>query len=111
MVNATGLVPLTPDMVAVPAATVKLFSAWARPLGDPTLPTLTVSALFAQVVVLHAIVTKGRVVPVLSRAPVPLARVTTPVLALTVNTVIPVGAETTLPKLGVDAVIDWTVCA
>jgi hypothetical protein len=107
-VKERGLVPLTALIVAVPAVTVKLVNACALPVGDPTFPMRTESVLLLQVLVVHAIVTSGRLVPVLTRVPVPLAMVTAPVLDATLKVVAPVGADTTLPIFG-PAVIDDTV--
>ncbi len=104
IVNVTGLVPLTLLMVAVPGDTVKLVSDPARPVGEPKFPTRTWSVLL-----LHAIVTSARLLEVLRRTPVPLNLVIAPVLGATRKTVLPDGADTTVPRSGVDVVIDCTV--
>src|SRR5205085_463586 len=80
MVKLIGLVPVTVPMLAVPAVTVKLVSAPARPDGEPTLPILILIPFDLHGLTAQLIVTSARVVPVDRREPVPLCRATVPVL-------------------------------
>jgi hypothetical protein len=112
MVKLTGFVPLAAVvMLAELALTVKFVNGPARPAGEPMLPTVMLRLLFLHVVESQAIVTSARELPVLRRAPVPLSFVIVPLLAAIRNTVSPLAPETTLPRLGVEAVMDCTVCA
>jgi hypothetical protein len=110
-VKLTGFEPLgAVTMPAVPPEIVKLFSGPALPEGEPMLPTRMLMFLSLQLAKLQAMVTSARVLPVPSRDPVPLTRVTVPVGAIR-NTVSPLAPDTTLPRSGAEPVIDCTTCA
>jgi hypothetical protein len=85
---------------------VKLLSGPALPEGEPMLPTRMLRLLFLQALDPQAMVTSGRELPVPRRAPVPLSLVMVPLLAALRNTVSPLAPDTTLPRLGVEVLID-----
>jgi hypothetical protein len=70
------------------------------------LPTLILSVLPAHVELAQEIVTRTGELPLVSRTAPPLTLVIAPPEAATRNVEDPVAAETTLPRLGEEAVID-----
>ena len=84
-------------------------SVRARPVGEPTTPSLTLTFLVQSPtpVAVQPMVTTAWLAPLLDRVAPPDTMVTRPVVGSTRKTVSPVTAEVTLPRSTL--VVTWTV--